>query len=324
MPVAEIFSTEALATASADISYDEKDDETYVMSESDPEESLVSDYDVTNDYLKQALDLDHADDNHVSLLEDARSTVKTETTQVSEKKSDATSASGEPHSFVQFLMKHEIPRKVFHSLHGFITLGLYILGWSKFDAAKIVWTLFVLVFANDVVRLNFPAVNDLVLPYVRHFIRKYEATLWNGIVFFLAGAGLVLSYAPKDVAVVSIVLLSWADTAASTVGRAFGRYTPSVRCDKSLAGCLASAFTGLCVCYFFYGYIVPRYPEVNTTNELLWAAETSKLNIHVFALITAFITSFSEFVDIGLVDDNFTIPVLCAICLSMVAHAAKI
>lgn len=305
---------------SADTSYDEKDDESYVMSESEGEVSLISDYDMTEDYEKLAF-------LNIQQLKDAESFSLAEN-----RDGDAESASTiiqiadpvAPHGFIPFLIKHEIPRKVFHSLHGFITLGLYILGWSKFDAAKIVWTLFVLVFTNDLIRLNFPSVNEMVLPFVRHFMREHEAQLWNGIVFYLAGAGLVLSLAPKDIAVVSIMLLSWADTAASTVGRAFGRYTPSVGHNKSLAGCLASALTGLCVCYFFYGYVVPEFPDVSTADELLWSAETSKLNIHVFALITALITSFSESVDIGRLDDNFTIPVLCSIGLSAVAYSARV
>lgn len=304
-----------------DTSYDEKDDESYVMSESEGEVSLISDYDMTEDYEKLAiLNINHLKDNGCfSLAEKKDESGKSEL--LGDHK---TAVPVVPHGFIPFLIKHEIPRKVFHSLHGFVTLGLYIMGWSKFDAARIVWTLFGLVFANDVIRLNFPSVNELVLPFVRHFMREHEAKLWNGIVFYLAGAGLVLSLAPKDIAVMSIMLLSWADTAASTVGRAFGRYTPSVGQNKSLAGCLASALTGLCVCYFFYGYVVPEFPDVSTADELLWSAETSKLNIHVFALITALVTSFSESVDIGQLDDNFTIPVLCSLGLSAVAYAAKI
>lgn len=304
----------------ADITYDEKDDASYVMSESEAEISLVSDYDMTEDYDK--LTFLHVDDelaeDHV-LLTETHGESGGQKIENELKKNVSGAASG----IVDFLIRHEIPRKVFHSLHGFETLGLYILGWTKFDAARVVWSLFALVFANDVIRLNFPSFNESVLPFFRHFMRDHEAKLWNGIVFYLAGAGLVLSFAPKDIAVMSIILLSWADTAASTVGRAFGKYTPSVGKGKSLAGCLASALTGLCVCYFFYGYVVPTYPDVNRPDELLWSAETSRLNIHVYALITAIITSFSELVNIGEIDDNFTIPVLCALGLSAVAYAAK-
>lgn len=351
-----------------DTTYDEKDDESYVASESETEVSLASDYDMTEEFDKLTF-VNLADTTKETLLEENTNGVvlaekiasvivaddissevkesisveefisvkesisdgKKSISDVEESVSDANGAIDSesnskeaPTGVIQFLIKHEIPRKIFHSLHGFITVGLYVLGWSKFDAAKIVWTLFAFVFANDLIRLNVPGVNEIVLPYVRHFIREQETNLWNGIVFYLAGAGLVLSFAPKDIAVMSIVLLSWADTAASTFGRAFGRYTPSVGNRKSVAGCLASALTGLCVSYFFYGVIVPEFPDVNGPGELLWTPETSRLNIHVFALITGLITSFSEAIVIGLLDDNFTIPVLCSLGLSAIAYGAKI
>lgn len=338
----------------SDTSYDEKDDASYVVSESEGEVSLISDYDITNEYEKLTF---IADDTMDQTTNDDFENQQEESESPSEKLvsgskklgaataiaaataattgaaaaavavSSATAvnatATATATGIVHFLIKHEIPRKVFHSLHGFVTLGLYINGWSKYDAAKVVWTLFAFVFANDVIRLNFPEVNEAVLPYVQHFMREHEAKTWNGITFYLAGAGLVLSFAPKDIAVMSICLLSWADTAASTVGRAFGRYTPSVGDRKSLAGCMASALTGLCVCYFFYSYIVPEFPGVSQPGEHLWSPETSHLNIHAFALVTGLITSFSEAVDIGQLDDNFTIPVLCSLGLSAVAYLAR-
>lgn len=317
------------APFSMDTTYDEKDDESYVVSESEGEVSLISDYDVTNDYEKLTFiadtTFDNANEDQNSQQDELEPVLKVAATEelVAAGAAAGAAASATATGIVHFLIKHEIPRKVFHSLHGFVTLGLYINGWSKHDAAKVVWTLFAFVFANDVIRLNFPHVNDAVLPYVQHFMREHEAQTWNGITFYLAGAGLVLSLAPKDIAVMSICLLSWADTAASTVGRAFGRYTPSVGNRKSLAGCMASALTGLCVCYFFYSCVVPEYPGVSQPGEHLWSPELSHLNIHAYALITGLITSFSEAVDIGKLDDNFTIPVLCSLGLSAVAYAAK-
>lgn len=304
-------------------SYDERDDESYVLADSETEVSQVSDDDMTEDYETLIfLNMDEIDsDSHYllreqtdSLLENLDNSLKVLIRDVDE------AANG----FVAFLVKHEIPRKVFHSVLGFVALALFKQGWSQYEAAKVVWILFVLVFANDLIRLRIPRVNKAVLPFVRLFMRKHEALLWNGIVFYLAGAGLVLSFAAKDIALMSIVLLSWADTAASTVGRTFGKYTPEVGRGKSIAGCLASAFTGLCACYLFYGYFVLEYPWVNGPGELLWTPETSQLNIHALALLTGVITSFSEASDIALLDDNFTIPVLCSLGLTAVVQAARI
>lgn len=62
--------------------------------------------------------------------------------------------------------------------------------------------------------------------------------------------------------------LSWADTAASTIGRLWGAYTPPLPCSmpflrlplaprKSLAGFLAGSFTGAAIAVGFWGWFYP-------------------------------------------------------------------
>ncbi|OBA14050.1 hypothetical protein METBIDRAFT_192353, partial [Metschnikowia bicuspidata var. bicuspidata NRRL YB-4993] len=131
---------------------------------------------------------------------------------------------------------------------------------------------------------------------------------------------LVLSFAPKDVAVVSILLLSWADTAASTVGRAWGKYTPKVAQGKSLAGCLASFFVGVLVCYFYYGYLVPKY-QVDSIGDNYYSESSSHLSFPYYAFATGLVTSFSEAVNVAGLDDNFTIPVISSVVLSGLIYA---
>lgn len=66
----------------------------------------------------------------------------------------------------------------------------------------------------------------------------------------------------------SFASLSWADTAASTIGRLWGsytsplpRYTPVLRLPlaprKSLAGFLAATITGACIAFGFWGWLAP-------------------------------------------------------------------
>lgn len=222
-----------------------------------------------------------------------------------------------------WLLRHEVPRKVFHSLVGFFVLALYAAGAEVHQVVAPLWVLFALTFANDVVRLNFPAANKHVVQYVSFLIRELEVNSWNGIVFYLAGAALVVLFAQKDIAVISIVLLSWADTAALTVGRAYGKYTPAVAPGKSLAGCLASAATGYVVCWLFYAWFVPRYSHVSDPAVLAWSRELSRMPLPVYALATALITLVAEAVDVGL-DDNFTIPVICLVCLLVLVRATSV
>ena len=108
----------------------------------------------------------------------------------------------------------------------------------------------------------------------------------NGVVWYILGVNFALSFYPQDVATVAILMfvstfppihfkyssyrpfpsLSWADTAASTIGRLFGSSTPKLPSRvpflrlplaprKSLAGFLAASVTGACIAFGFWGWI---------------------------------------------------------------------
>lgn len=271
----------------ADNSYIEEEDATYVVSESSDDEDLseadFEEDDVSDHIVMQA-------DKHLAIGDEPAPT----------------------RGFRAFLVANEIPRKIFHSFHGFFTLYLYCQGYSASLITAPLWTLFAIFFASDVLRFNSPRINKIIVQGSALIMRPSETELWNGIVFYLAGLALVFSFAPKDISVMSVLLLSWADTAASTFGRQFGKYTMKVASGKSLAGSLASGFTGMVACYLFYGYFVPYYP-VNLPGEIMWSPETSHMSLHVYALVCGLASSVSEAIQIAEVDDNFTIPVLGSI-----------
>ena len=163
---------------------------------------------------------------------------------------------------------------------------------------------------------------------------------YNGVIWYLLGAWTVMRFFPKDVAVMGVLLLSWCDTAASTVGRMYGRYTPRIRKGKSLAGSAAAALVGMFTAGVFWGLVVPRYwgyeesfmfkgrlglPEY-AKNSLGWTATTMTgketegvvggwLTIGIMSLWSGFVASASEVVDLWGWDDNLTIPVLSGIGL---------
>jgi diacylglycerol kinase (CTP) len=71
-----------------------------------------------------------------------------------------------------------------------------------------------------------------------------------------------------DISFASSNSLSWADTAASTIGRLLGahtpplpRHTPFLRLPlaprKSLAGFVAASVTGACIAIGFWGWVAP-------------------------------------------------------------------
>jgi len=134
---------------------------------------------------------------------------------------------------------------------------------------------------------------------------------------------------------VGVLLLSWCDTAASTVGRAYGRYTPRIRRGKSLAGSLAAFFVGVATAAIFWGWLAPRTgPFVDDGNwpfmfqgtlglpqyfsNILGLSEGQAriggpVALGIMSLWTGFVASASEVVDLFGWDDNLTIPVLSGI-----------
>lgn len=230
--------------------------------------------------------------------------------------------------------RHEIPRKVLHVSIGFVTLHLYARGTSP--ALIHPWLLGALIpiASTDYLRHTFPRFNRFYIRVLGALMRESEVDGWNGVIWYLLGAWTVLYFFPKDVGVMGVLLLSWCDTAASTFGRLYGRYTPRIRRGKSLAGSAAAAMIGALTAGFFWGWMVPHYrfdegfmfrgtltlPAIVREGLLGWTAEsqgsvTGWMALGIVGLWSGFVASASEVVDIFGWDDNLTIPVLSGLGL---------
>ncbi|KAJ5266909.1 hypothetical protein N7478_009717 [Penicillium angulare] len=241
-----------------------------------------------------------------------------------------------------FIHRHEIPRKVLHVSIGFITLHLYSQGVQKTQITPVLLTALVPIAVTDVVRHRSEKFNKFYTRCLGALMRETEVTGYNGVIWYLLGAYIVLRFFPKDVGVMGVLLLSWCDTAASTFGRLWGRYTPRLRQGKSLAGTMAAWFVGVATAAAFWGWFVPYMgafpndPEgsfmftgrlnllPNCVRGLIgWeaATETSSsvitgpLALGAMSVVTGLIAAGSEFVDLWSWDDNFTIPVLSGLGL---------
>lgn len=164
-------------------------------------------------------------------------------------------------------------------------------------------------------------------------MRESEVDGWNGVISYLLGAFIVLRFFPKDVGVMGVLLLSWCDTAASTFGRLWGKYTPKVRQGKSLAGSLAAVVMGVVAAAAFWGYVAPVWGPGSDSGENAFAFQgtltlplqirevlgsskaastvTGGLALGIMSLWAGFVASASEAIDLFGWDDNLTIPVLC-------------
>lgn len=220
--------------------------------------------------------------------------------------------------FGSFIAKNEVPRKMLHSSIGFVTVYLYT---QNVDYTKVKWPLmyaFVIILSLDLLRLRWPLFNKAYCRTVGALMRQKEIHSYNGVLWYLLGLIFSFSFFSKDVALISLFLLSWSDTAASTIGRKFGYLTPKISRNKSLAGSLAAFTVGLCTCYGFYGYFVPHYGYVNHSGDISWSPETSKLGLGQISWLGGLVAALSEGIDLFNWDDNFTIPVLSSIFLHTV------
>lgn len=169
-------------------------------------------------------------------------------------------------------------------------------------------------------------------------MRESEAhDRYNGVISYLAGVWAVMRFCSKDVAVISVLLLSFCDTAASTFGRLYGKYTPRIRKGKSLAGTLAAFVFGIASALLFYLYFGPRVPAAWNSGVNSFAFDghltlplqaRQALNLSkaqatitdvpalaVMSIWAGLVASVSEAIDIFGLDDNLTIPLLCGLWL---------
>lgn len=224
---------------------------------------------------------------------------------------------------------------------GFLTLHLYSRGIQTLQITPVLFSALVPIAVTDIVRHRSEKVNKLYIRSLGALMRETEVSGYNGVIWYLLGAYVVLRFFPKDVGVMGVLLLSWCDTAASTFGRMYGRYTPRLRPGKSLAGTAAAWLVGVVTAAAFWGWFVPymgAFPNDPEGSFMFagslnlfpgcvrslvgWdAAETSSttitgpLALGVMSVVSGFVAAGSEFIDLWSWDDNFTIPVLSGLGL---------
>ncbi|KAF7546698.1 hypothetical protein G7Z17_g8253 [Cylindrodendrum hubeiense] len=232
-----------------------------------------------------------------------------------------------------FVHKHEVPRKALHVSIGFFVVWLYVTGTQTSSVTPWLMSGLIPITTVDWLRHRYASFNRFYVKVLGALMRESEYSGWNGVIWYLLGAWIVLFFFPKDVGIISVLLLSWCDTAASTFGRLWGRYTPRLRRGKSLAGSTAAFLVGVATSYFFYGWLVPTIGPFPGDENFMFkgalslpkaiteavglsegqATITGSLALGVMSVLSGFIASASEVVDIFGWDDNLTIPVLSGI-----------
>ncbi|EKM74635.1 hypothetical protein AGABI1DRAFT_116813 [Agaricus bisporus var. burnettii JB137-S8] len=239
----------------------------------------------------------------------------------------------------------EVPRKLLHSSIGFFTLYLYV---TEGDVSKVVltlWSSLCIIVPADAFRLRWPTFERLYERLLGFLMRESEKKSTNGVIWYILGVNFALQFYPRDVATVAILILSWADTAASTIGRLYGPSSPRLPSSipllppplsslpllchlrlplaprKSVAGFMAASFTGTCIAIAFWAWIAPmRFGG----KELVWSFEkgvtgtgtlSGWLGLSIVGLVAGLISGVAEAMDLGSLDDNLTLPIVSGGCI---------
>lgn len=232
-----------------------------------------------------------------------------------------------------FIHKHEVPRKLLHVSIGFLVIWLYVSGTQTSSVCPWLMGALIPIATIDYIRHVNDSFNRLYVKVLGAFMRESEFVGWNGVIWYLLGAWTALYFFPKDIGVMGVMLLSWCDTAASTFGRLYGRYTPRIRKGKSLAGSTAAFLVGVVTAWGFWGWLVPTVGPLPGDENFMFkgtlslphaladavgltdaqATISGGLALGAMGLWSGFAAAASEVVDIFGWDDNLTIPVLSSV-----------
>jgi dephospho-CoA kinase len=190
------------------------------------------------------------------------------------------------------LTKYIIERKIIHIITAVIPLSYYFLN-TKADILKFIIPLTLLAIVIDTLRLYIKFISRPFDHIFGPLLWKSEKKSLTGATHYLISACIACAVFPKEIAILSLLFLSFSDTIAFFVGQSFGRIR--IFGKKSIEGCLAGLVSSLIIILFFPG-----------------------LPIHL-RIIGAVLSSIIEILPWG-VDDNLTIPLITGLVLTIILN----
>lgn len=240
--------------------------------------------------------------------------------------------------------KWEVARKLLHTSIGFITLHQWIKGTTS--PVKITNGLakaLVVIVSADLLRFRSARFARFYESLLGFLMRPSEKNRWNGVIFYLIGVIISLSTLPLDISVLSILTLSWVDTAASIIGRLYGSEanrlpSPPFARQKSIAGFLGALTIGTATAFTFWSTWAPQgltgaegcswqgaskfhrpgqYRELfdqsllsSLIRHIQLPNPRSKLGLGSLSFACGLVGAFAESFDLFGWDDNLVLPIL--------------
>jgi dolichol kinase len=187
-------------------------------------------------------------------------------------------------------------RNIFHVLNGITCVLLYQFVLSKGLALWLMGSVLSVFLFLEVIRRSRPRLNDFLVDKVFGTIsRPHEKHKVNGSTNYLIAMILLVIFFPKPIVLMSVLVLGFADPAASVVGKLWGRR--KLFREKSFLGTGTFLATSMAVCLTFMALAAP---EFSFAYALLAAAVVS-----VVATATELFSTR--------IDDNLSIPLMAAV-----------
>lgn len=185
-----------------------------------------------------------------------------------------------------------IARRLWHVSSVFVIFLLY---WTiqPRTAAILMLGIGGLLVVCDIARLYVPSLNVLFSWMFKPVMRESEKRKISGMTSMVVGMTLIFFLYPKDVVLLALLFLAFADPLASYFGIRYGK--DKLVGDKSLQGSMA-AFAACFIAAVIFLYLRDLMRE----------------RLFIVSLLGGLIGAASELIPIGKLDDNFLFPVMSA------------
>lgn len=213
------------------------------------------------------------------------------------------SNSGVPASLViEFKRRSDIhwARKLWHMIGVSVIALIYTFLPESYSKLIITVSCFIFI-PFDLLRTQWPQFNHSVWAIFHAVMRENEKDGIAGTTYLFLGTGIIIWIFPREVVLLSMLFLAFADPIASYFGIRFGK--DKIFGQKSLQGSIAA----LAVCALL-------------TGAYLYYNGLFLERLVLVSLICGLIGAIAELVPIWKLDDNLSLPVLSAIAINIVFH----
>jgi diacylglycerol kinase (CTP) len=192
-----------------------------------------------------------------------------------------------------------VARKIWHMSSVFMMFAawMFLPYWVSMTLLIVGWLLFVPV---DFLRQKNPEINRSLMSVFRPIMRSSELNRLAGTTYLITGTLLITLFFNKGVVALSLLFLAFADPIASYVGIKYGK--DKLFGHKSVQGFIAAFVVCAVLCYAFLFH--------SQVQEYIWMA----------SLLAGLIGALAELIPLAKLDDNFTMPVVSSIGLTVLFY----